>query len=190
MLSANSAVVRMLASDLTKDESGLHILWVARTKKGVEQSGEAVRAGSVQVVAMGRRGEDITHWRGFSNTAFCGSSHCTRMAWPTPPPQAHPGIRWHSPSTGRVVSVVSFFGPLTLLVDVGAASGAALLHISAFWRSRALCQIFRPKGMCLTSFLRATKGMRTTPVTTRPKVHIFLSRCCTRSSFGFGVCRA
>jgi hypothetical protein len=40
-------MVRMLESKVEPDESGSHILRVARTKKVVEQSGEAVRVGSV-----------------------------------------------------------------------------------------------------------------------------------------------
>jgi hypothetical protein len=53
------------------DESGFHILRVARTKEVVEQSGEAVRVDSVQVVAMSRRDEDITHWRDFFHSPVC-----------------------------------------------------------------------------------------------------------------------
>jgi hypothetical protein len=49
MLSANSAVVRVLESNLTKADC-THILRVARTKKVVQQSGEAaVRVDSVQI---------------------------------------------------------------------------------------------------------------------------------------------
>jgi hypothetical protein len=60
MLSANSAVVRMLESNLTKADC-IHPSGSSNEEKVVEQSGEAVRVGSVKMVAMRRRDEDITH---------------------------------------------------------------------------------------------------------------------------------